>query len=375
MNTSMLLTLPQEIICMIIKRCDRKTQVSWSATNDANRRFTDRLLWSEFEITYNDMDVFDRYMFKTDSQTADISIVWEFLDPTNPLVSQRPANGGIVHALAVPSTMVKPTWQAGACVKKFSARLVEHSMSEIVPERSINNTICLLLPRMPNLESCSFQGLLYTSTLREITRVRTLHTLELRTSEEYLCMNVDVDGPNDVGDYYRKSQIVGFGAHVVDFTHLHRLPYLRKLVIGRLVEGETTTLVCALASLDTLEHLEISVAHFNYRWGYYYFVPSFSVDDESPLAEFIYDLATMGPSGSHFPALLTTLVLRDCSHTFGPPIDATCLSQTIRPCRGLRTLIFDLGCGESSDACRVAVDAAALPELELLSFPQQGPCI
>lgn len=126
---------------------------------------------------------------------------------------------------------------------------------------------------MPNLESCCFEGLFYTSTLREVVRARNLHMLELRSNNNYLSLDLlDLDETLEVQqgvvDYYEKSQYIGFQVMIVNFTLLSQLPFLRKLVVRRFVVGEATSLARGLGSLSVLEHLVIEVPHWSYRWGY-----------------------------------------------------------------------------------------------------------
>ena len=376
MDASPLLTLPPEILFLIIKQCDRKTQVSLSMTNDVYRSLTEMLLWEKLDITYNDMDAFDRYNYLTSWETSDISVVWDLLDASDPLLSQRPPNGGIVQALTQRSSTAKPTWPSGIHVKKLTARLMgPENMAELVPQRSINNVMSLLLPRMPNFESCSIEGLFYTSTLREVVRIQNLHTLELRTSERYMCLNVNESVSGSVSDYYQKSQHLGFRNMVVDFTLLGQLQSLRKLVVGRLVKRETTTLARAISLLSRLEHLEVEAPHWSYRWGH---LPKphpeeldFSSDDPSPVPDFLVDLHECPFGQFSLPESLKVFIIRDKHHIFGgrEGIDERRFLQIIRPCLKLHTLVVDITCFDSSVACDDAVEALDLPALRKISFP------
>lgn len=221
------------------------------------------------------MDTFDRYNYLTSLETSDINVVRDMLDTSNSLLSQQPPNSRAVQELTGQSSTAKPTWPSGVQVEKFTARLIQvDSMAELVPQRNINNAMSLLLPRMPNLESCSFEGLFYTSTLREVVRTPTLHTLDLQTNKDHLCL---CNGPIPwyMKDYYQKSQHVGFRSMIVDSNLLTQLPDLRKLVVWRFV------------SLPRVEHLEIEIARWSYRWGYEGHPNpelDFTSDDPSPLS-------------------------------------------------------------------------------------------
>lgn len=376
MNASPLPTLPPELLFMIIKRCDRETQVSWSATNQSNRVFTESLLWKSLELSYNDMDALDRFNDMINPQSSDISVVRDSLDAYHLQPSQWAPIGGILQALTKHSSTAKPTWPSGVHVKKFTVRLMKlDNLPELVPQRSINNAMSLLLPQMPNLESCCFEGLFYTLTLREVVRARNLHTLELRTDNDYLSLDhSDRVATSEVRlgivDYFDKAPHIGFRAMIVDFTLLSRLPFLRKLVVRRFVEGEATSLARGLGSLSALEHLEIEVPHWSYRWGHAtegtgsFFIP----DGPSPLPHLIQTLANDGTK--HFPSTLKVLILRATTEAgVGSVMCRASLSQVIRPCRQLHTLEIDLCSIPDSIACQDAVLAAALPALETLSFP------
>ncbi|MCJ1261648.1 hypothetical protein MMC22_001514 [Lobaria immixta] len=221
----------------------------------------------------------------------------------------------------------------------------------------------------------SIEGLFYTSTLREVVRIQNLHTLELRTSERYMCLNVDESVSGSVSDYYQKSQHLGFRNMVVDFTLLGQLQSLRKLVVGRLVKRETTTLARAISLLSRLEHLEVEAPHWSYRWGH---LPKphpeeldFSSTDPSPVPDFLKDLHMCPVGQFSLPESLKVFIIRDKHHIFGDMeyIDERSFQQILRPCLNLHTLVVDIKCTDSSAACDDAVEALALPALRKVLFP------
>ena len=80
-----------------------------------HRSFTEPLLWEKLDITYNDMDTFDQYLYLISLETSDINVVWDMLDSSNPLLSQRPPNGGVVQALTRQSSNAESTMRWVCC--------------------------------------------------------------------------------------------------------------------------------------------------------------------------------------------------------------------------------------------------------------------
>ena len=196
---------------------------------------------------------------------------------------------------------------------------------------SLEIVIPTLLPLLPDLTSCTFDGALYGETLSQLVRISTLKRLELHANDWYLQQSCSYVDESRTWVWRRCSDLV------LDFRVLANLKSLQTLKLGRLQHHEARGLAEGVARLRLID-LEIHSSPWVKDEDPRYYIAGGKKYDW-PLMFFLYVLVhryrpNLLPRG--FPSTLETLVLRDRFHLFGNATRQIYLRAACRNCQSLR---------------------------------------
>lgn len=345
--------LPQEILCIIIEFTDdQETLRSWARTCQFFYPFATRQLWRSLSVSYIQMETYANQITSSDwslstrhrlfptpipylRQTVtlnapsnrDISII-RFLVQDGHRASEAPNMNKDGTGRGFPYIDGKLVALPGTHVQELELDLRE--ISDFIEQLPIETTLPLLLSQLPNAKYCAVEGAIYDLHLRELSRLQSLISLNMRRTDQYYRRAYFVDPEQG---YLAPTEWTEL---VVNFGYLEPMTSLRSLEIGRLVEGEGVSLARAIRGLQ-LSHLDVSASGF-----------AQPMDDEdeneyegrsalegtetspSPLVTFIKEVSrgfSDDDQGS-FPPSLKTLVLRDRYHT-NVPIEKSLLGSVI----------------------------------------------
>ncbi|KAL8685472.1 MAG: hypothetical protein Q9218_007738 [Villophora microphyllina] len=338
--------VPPEIVCLIIELCDRETLINWSCTNCFFYDVASDVLWETINLRPHEL-----------MNTDPVSNAWRGFrgEDYAHVNKQKRADGTIIHLLAnegfrrpssrrsngfrklggrspkPPGVRVKGLRLAflkGVPFEKPNTR-VPASMTQ----RYVTAVTRNLLPLVPNLIDCTFEGPLHQLTFSLLTKLQNLRKLDIRRGLEFVQPAWE-DMDADVILHELKNQLL-------NFCSLSFLTQLRILRIGRLVPKEAQGLAEAVSTLTRVTSLSISTSpaasNDDDRLSF-----AGSCSDESPILLFLKAILQCGCKTStsarrHLPDTLTDLTLKDdwrvCRST-----NTNILLDTISPCSRLYQL-------------------------------------
>lgn len=352
--------LPQEILCIIIEFTDdQETLKNWARTGQFFYPFATRQLWRSLSVNYIQMETYANQitssnwslstrerLIATPTPYSDQTITLD--TPSNRRANPQERDNGIIrflvqdgHRASVAPNMNKDGTGPGfpyidgklVALPGTHVQELELDLREIrdfVEQLPIEIALPLLLSRVPNAKYCAVEGAIYDPHLRELSRLQSLISLNMRRTDQYYRRAYFVDSEHGYLAPIEWDELV------VDFGYLEPMTSLRSLEIGRLVKAEGVSLARAVRGLQ-LSHLDVSASGFAQPMG---------DDDEdeyegradlegtdtspSPLVTFIKEVSrgfSDDDQGS-FPPSLKTLVLRDRYHT-NVPIEKNLLGSVI----------------------------------------------
>lgn len=319
MDSSIWSRTPEDIIFVIVKASDRATQISWSSTRRVFYNYLCPRIWSELHISPFDIDGY-----------AGNPELWWW-----PGLKER---HGKIHFMAKHASRENQLARMGSYIRSLVVDVrgdLAHTLrNEPAPSQSsLEIAIPILLPLLPNLTSCVFDGALYRDTLRQLVRISTLKRLELRADDWYLQQGCSYLDESRSWVWRRWSDLI------LDFRVLARLKGLQSLKIGRLQHHEARGLAEGVARLRLI-NLEIhSSPWVNDEDPRHYLAGGKTYD--SPLIFFFYSLTRhYGPSPlpKGLSSTLETLILRDRFHVLGLPAKQIYLRAACSNCRSLRRI-------------------------------------
>ena len=310
---------PEDIIYLIIEASDRATRVNWSSTCRVFYNYSCPRIWSDLEISSFDVDGY----------------------AGNPELWWWP--GGIerigkIHFIAKYASRESKLARMGACIQSLvvdvrgdqpHARCSQPAASQL----SLEIAIPTLLPLLPNVTTCVFDGALYRETLSQLVGVPNLKRLELRADDWYLQQGCSYLDDSHSWVWRRWSDLI------LDFRILANLRNLQSLKIGRLQHHEARGLAEGVAKLRLI-NLEIHCSPWVRDEDPRHYLTGGQTYD-SPLMLLFYSLVRRcGPSllPSALPSTLETLILRDRFHIFRQPTKQIYLCAAFRNCRSLRRI-------------------------------------
>lgn len=327
MDPSTWSTTPMDIIFLIIEASDRATQIKWSSTCQVFYNYTCPRIWSDLRISCSDIDGYAGY-----------PELWSW-----PGGIER---YGKIHFMAEHASRESKLTRMNSCIRTLIVDIRPNqtqalSDQAVVSQLSLDFVIPTLLPLLPNLTACVFDGALYCKTLSQLVKVSTLKRLELRADDWYLQQG-DSDPDESHSWVWRRWFDLS-----LNFKVLANLQSLQSLKIGRLHHEEAKGLAKVVAKLRLID-LEIHSS------------PWVSDDDlrrvlagrqwfDSPLMFFLYFLGRRHGPGllpRALPSTLETLILRDRFHpftqldAFAPPTKHLWIRTACRNCRSLRRIEF-----------------------------------
>ena len=316
MDSSVWSKTPDDIIFLIIQASDRATQIKWSSTCRVFYNYSCPRIWSDLKISSSDIDGY-----------AGNPELWWW-----PGGIER---NGKIHFMAKHASRESKLARMSSCIQSLMVD-VRRNQTHVLcnqpaaSQLSLDIAIPTLLPLLPNLTTCVFDGALYRETLSQLVRVSNLKRLELRADDWYLQQGCSYLDESNSWVWRRWSDLV------LDFGVLANLQSLQSLKIGRLHHGEARGLAEGVAKLQLI-NLEIHsgpwVSDNDPRRN----VAATQMYD-SPLMFFFYLLGRCyGPSHppSALPSTLETLILRDRFHPFTRPELLVHICLACRNCRSL----------------------------------------
>ncbi|KAL9068047.1 MAG: hypothetical protein Q9161_006492 [Pseudevernia consocians] len=319
MDPSIWSKTPGDIIFLIIEASDRATQISWSSTRRVFYNYLCPRIWSHLEISPFDIDGY-----------AGNPELWWW-----PGLKER---HGKIHFMAKHASRENELARMGSYIESLLVD-VRSDLTPTLPNQpaasqlSLEIAIPKLLPLLPNLTSCVFDGALYRETLSQLVHISALKRLELRADDWYLQQGCSYLDESRSWVWRRWSDLV------LDFRVLANLKSLQSLKVGRLQHHEARGLAEGVARLR-LVNLEIhSSPWVNDEDPRHYLAGGKTYD--SPLMFFFYSLIHRYDSNllpSALPSTIETLILRDRFHAFGKPTKQNYLRAACRDCRSLRRI-------------------------------------
>ena len=350
---------PEDIIFLIIEASDRATQISWSSTRRVFYNYSCRRIWSDLHIS----------PFDIDGYAGDPELWWW------PGLTER---HGKIYFMAKHASRKNKLAHMGSYIRSLvvdvRGDLAYALHNQPAPSQlSLEIAIPTLLPLLPNLISCAFDGALYRDTLSQLVRISTLKRLELRMDDWYLQQGCSYLDESRSWVWRRWSDLI------LDFRVLAKLKGLQSLKIGRLQHHEARGLAEGVARLRLI-NLEIhSSPWVNDEDPRHYLAGGKTYD--SPLMFFFCSLNGHGgpsPLPKGLPSTLETLILRDRFHIFGLPTKHVYLRAACWNCRSLRRIESTLPTREQACDFFLAFDWRPVEErfgdtkLARLKAPEQS---
>lgn len=363
-----------DILIEIVKQSDQATLVSWTTTCRFLGFTAEKYLWSTLQVKYRDLELYGAHVFAD----CGASRYRPHLVPSN-----WPAHDGVVHSLAQDSPTQGPASRSRHYIKDLSCKL--QNPSEPLEPFMLDNAIASFISRLPHLESCRFEGVVYDSTLEILAHIPTIQTLEIRTDSGHgltytmpaeqnadpvvpgmhrmQFANQTVFSRSTVNNHVGNNVPVwtyptGWPLVDLDFAPLAQFSMLRKLHIGQLRRTESICLSDMLPGLQ-LESLELTAANPAFE--------SVQLRNNSPFLMLFLHISTPtnGPR-RYLPLTLKSLVLNDAHHRANP-LSASSLLGVIRPCRKLAHLhVSHLWVSVESAQARFMDEFNAIPSLKTI---------
>ncbi len=298
---------------LIIKASDRASQIKWSSTCRMFYNYSCPMIWSQLEISSSDI-----YGYAGNPE------LWSW-----PGGIER---NGKIHFMEKHVGRESKLARLQSCIRSLLVDIRGDETQALcnqpaVSQLSMETALPALLPLLPNLTSCVYDGVLCRETLSQLVRISTLKCLELRADDWYLQQGCYTDESRS-WVWRRWSDLI------LDFRVLANLNNLHSLKIGRLQHHEAQGLAEGIARLR-LTNLEIHsspwISHGDPR---HYLTGSKMY--ASPLMFFFYYLARReGPSllPSGLPSTLETIILRDRFYVVKEPMEHVYLCAARRKCR------------------------------------------
>ncbi|KAL8725865.1 MAG: hypothetical protein Q9181_006257 [Wetmoreana brouardii] len=337
--------LPLDIPCLVVEECDDQTLTNWSCADQFFYEFASNLLWEVIVIETGEL---------IDKGRTD-GTHWDWVDGVriDPIRMRREHNKILyfVEKDAFRQSGFPMIYNQKPKLPGLRVRFLRLDLSDggqcqelykALSRRLVVAVISKLLPWMPNLQSCSFEGPLHSETLDLLVARNNLYSLAIRLHMDFIRRCVaEFDAAGD--------RIPGM-SQILDLRCLSRLQQLQGLTIGRLVPMEANGLARALIDLTNLVQLSISAA------------PPANIDDErnsfagfrreeSPILTLLDTISrTRNGSGAHawnhLPKTIKHLNLVD-NWRCGCSTNNNLLTDTISPCSnmfslGLRLMATDL---------------------------------
>ncbi len=291
---------------LIIKASDRASQIKWSSTCRMFYNYSCPMIWSQLGISSSDIDGY-----------AGNPELWSW-----PGGIKR---NGKIHFMQKHVGREGKLARLQSCIRSL---LVDIRVDEThalcnqpaVSQLSMETALPALLPLLPNLTACVYDGVLCRETLSKLVRISTLKCLELRADDWYLQQECYTDESRS-WVWCRWSDLILVFRVLANLTNLHSLK------IGRLQHHEARGLAEGIARLR-LTNLEIHsspwISHGDTRR---YLTGSKTY--ASPLMFFFCHLTRRdGPSllPSALPSTLETIILRDRFYVVKEPTRRDCRS-------------------------------------------------
>lgn len=318
---------PVDIIFLIIETSDRATQIKWSSTCQVFYNYTCPRIWSELEISCFDIHGY----------------------AGNPELCSWPdgiERHGKIHFMAKHASRESKLARMNSRIQTLIVDVRRNQTPALcnqaaVLHLSLEIAMPILLPLLPNLTACVFDGALYGQTLIQLVKVTTLKRLELRADDWYL--HQGDPNPNESRSWVWRRWF----DLPVNFRVLANLKNLQSLKVGRLHHEEAKGLAKVVAKLRLID-LEVHSSPW-VRYDDRRRVPAGRQWFDSPLMFFFYFLGRRRGPGilpKALPSTLETLILRDRFHpftqidAFAPPTKQLWICAACRNCRSLRRIEF-----------------------------------
>ncbi|CAD6581096.1 MAG: hypothetical protein ASARMPREDX12_000352 [Alectoria sarmentosa] len=311
--------MPGDIIFLIIKASDRATQISWSSTRRVFYNYSCSRIWSDLSISPFDID-----------GCAGNSELWWW--------PARLERYGKIHFMAKHARQQNKLARMGSYIESILVDArgdLKHALRNepAASQRALEVALPTLLPLLPILSRCVFDGALYRETLSQLVQISNLKHLELRGDDWYLQQGCSYIEDSHSWVWRRWSDLI------LDFRVLANLKSLRSLKIGRLQHHEAQGLAEGVARLQLI-NLEIHSSPWVKDEDPRHNLAGNKTYD-SPLMFFFYSMTRRrgpGLSPRGLPSTLETLILRDRFHVYGKPTKHIYLRAACRNCRSLRRL-------------------------------------
>lgn len=310
---------PEDIIFIIIKASDRATQISWSSTRRLFYNYSCPRIWSHLDISPFDIDGY-----------AGNPELWWWPGPTE--------RDGKIHFMAKHASRENKLARMGSYIESLLIDVrgdLTHALRNepAASQSALEFAIPTLLPLLPKLISCVFDGALYRETLSQLVQISNLKHLDLRGDDWYLQQACSYVEESHSWVWRRWSDLV------LDFRVLANLKSLQSLKIGRLQHHEARGLAEGVALLRLIR-LEIHSGPWVKDEDPRHYLAG-GITYDSPLMFFFYSLTRTYGSGllpRGLPSTLETLILRDRFHVFGKPTKQIYLRAACKNCRSLRQI-------------------------------------
>lgn len=310
---------PQDIIFLIIKASDRATQINWSFTRRVFYNYSCSRIWSDFSISPCDID-----------GCAGNSELWWW--------PGQPERYGKIHFMAKHASQENKLARMGSYIESLLVDVrgdLKHALRNeaAASQRALESAIPTLLPLLPNVTRCVFDGALYRETLSQVVQISNLKYLKLRGDDWYLQQGCSYIEESNRWVWRHWSDLV------LDFRVLANLKSLQSLNIGRLQHSEARGLAEGVARLRLI-NLEIHSSPWVKDEDPRHYLAGGKTYD-SPLMFFFYSLIRRHGPGllpRGLPSTLEALILRDRFHVFGTPTKQSYLRAACRNCRSLRRI-------------------------------------
>lgn len=160
---------PRDIIFLIIEASDRATQISWSSIRRVFYNYLCPRIWSHLEISPFDIDGY-----------AGNPELWWW-----PGLKEH---HGKIHFMAKHAGRENKLAPMGSYIESLLVDVrgdLTHTLRNqpAGSQMSLEIAIPKLLPLLPNLTSCVFDGALYRETLSQLVHISALKRLELRADD------------------------------------------------------------------------------------------------------------------------------------------------------------------------------------------------
>ncbi|KAL8855987.1 MAG: hypothetical protein Q9178_007357 [Gyalolechia marmorata] len=219
---------PLEVLCTVVKNCDRQALISWSCTSEFFYDFASNLLWETLRIDTRNATFFEDHAYSllsTKEVHREDQLIFHFL--ANNAFRQRPTRQTCGFPLINDQIAKLPSSRVKDLI--FDFKRFNPLVRPVAHGRRVAEFVQSILRLMPALQSCYFDGIISTGIWNGFMEARNLRRVDIQRPVERTCRQIP------------------------DMQQLANLVHLEILSIGYVTPGEAQGLAQAIVSLRLSE--------------------------------------------------------------------------------------------------------------------------